>query len=76
MNSNQKWHDSQIIGGIGAKVSNGDLRTALKVFKQEVKSAGIIKEVFDRREFVKRSDKKRKQKERAKFIQSLNVVKN
>lgn len=48
---------------------NNDIRTALKIFKRNVKESGILAETFDRKFYKKLSDTKRKAKENAKFKQ-------
>ena len=45
-----------------AKVVNGNIEAALKFWKRQVKESGILQEVKDRKEFIKPSAVKRKQK--------------
>ena len=46
-----------------------NLEHALKIYKSKVISTGLINEVRERKEFVKPSAKKRKQKEKAIYSQ-------
>ena len=48
-----------------------DINLALKKFKKEVKSSGKLLELKERRFFVSKKDKMRKQKERAVFFQQI-----
>lgn len=48
-----------------AKVVNGNLEAALKFWKRQVKESGILQEVKDRREYIKPSAVRRKQKQDA-----------
>ncbi len=45
-----------------AKVVNGNIEAALKFWKRQVKESGVLQEVKDRKEFIKPSAIKRKQK--------------
>ena len=71
INKISKWQRSQVTGAIGAKVVDGDLNTALKVFSREVKSSGILKEVYKRKEFIKPSDSRRLVREKAVYANSI-----
>ena len=42
-----------------------DVQRAIRIFNKKVKEAGIIQEVYDRREYVKPSVKKKLKKEEA-----------
>lgn len=44
---------------------NGNLEKALKIFNKKVKQAGIIQEVYRRREYTKPSKMKRLKREEA-----------
>ena len=48
-----------------------DLAHALKTWKRKVKSAGILEETKDRKEFIKPGVKNRKQKQHAQFMQMV-----
>lgn len=52
---------------------NGEknLEAALKTLKFKVQKTGLIKELRERSEFVKPSDKRRKMKNKAKYVQKL-----
>ena len=67
--------------GVGVKVlyvkgkdgkTRGLIDIALKKFKKEVKESGKLFELKERRYFVPKSEKLRKQKERAVFFQQLD----
>lgn len=45
--------------------TEADLQRAIRIFNKKVKEAGIIQEVYDRREYVKPSLKKKLKKEEA-----------
>lgn len=45
--------------------SDADLQRAIRIFNKKVKDAGIIQEVYSRREYVKPSVKKKLKKEEA-----------
>ena len=49
----------------GVRVPNGNIEAALRKFKKQVKEFGIISDFADRRVHIKKSAKKRKQKEEA-----------
>jgi len=42
-----------------------DVQRAIRIFNKKVKEAGIIQEIYDRREYVKPSVKKKLKKEEA-----------
>ena len=48
---------------------DGNLEFALRRFKKKVEQAGILREVYDRQHFVKKSELKRKKKRLAQFKQ-------
>jgi len=45
--------------------TDADIQRAIRIFNKKVKEAGIIQEVYDRREYVKPSVKKKLKKEEA-----------
>jgi len=76
-------HEQSILPGIGVGVKvpyvkgkdgrqKGLIDLALKKFKREVKESGKLFELRDRRHFVPKSEKLRKQKEKAVFQQYLD----
>jgi small subunit ribosomal protein S21 len=75
MNKKQKNHKSILPGNpIGVAVSGPgkeDIAYALKTFKRKVKSAGIIENLRDRKEFTKPSVENRRMHQRAEFIQKI-----
>ena len=57
-----------------AKVINGNIEAALKFWKRQVKDSNVLQEVKDRKEFIKPSAVKRKQKMdaiRAEYIRRI-----
>ena len=46
-------------------VLKGNINKALKIFKRKFKQTGVLKEVRERKNYIKPSAKKRKQKEKA-----------
>jgi small subunit ribosomal protein S21 len=57
-----------------AKVINGNIEAALKFFKRQVKESNVLQELKDRKEFIKPSAVKRKQKMdaiRAEYIRRI-----
>jgi|TARA_B100001564_G_scaffold287205_1_gene250420 ribosomal protein S21 len=57
-----------------AKVINGNIEAALKFWKRQVKESNVLQEVKDRKEFIKPSAIKRKQKMdaiRAEYIRRI-----
>jgi len=59
------------IAGIGAAVIEGDLKLALKMFKRDLNSSGKMAEVYNRRHFVSRSEKRRKILQDARYLQQF-----
>lgn len=55
---------------LGATVVEGELNYAIQTWKRKVKDSGILKEVFNRREFMKPSVKRRRVKLDAIYKQS------
>ena len=64
-------------GALGVKVvktkqhPRGDINFALRSFKKEMKAAGKLQELRDRRYYVPKSAIKREQMKRAKYFQQL-----
>lgn len=55
------------------KNENGEnIERLLKKFKRKFDKTKILKELRERQEFTKPSDKKRKRNQKAKYIQQLN----
>ena len=72
MNKHQKQHQSILPGNATAvNVVNQELGFALWTWKRKVKSAGVLEEVKQRKEFIKPCVEKREQKKRAIFIQRI-----
>lgn len=51
------------------KVNNGDISTALRVWKRQQKDSNIVQELFDKKYYKKKSVKRREQVELAKYFQ-------
>lgn len=58
------------------KDCKGILDLALKRYKNKINSTKIIDELKERKKFIKKSVKKRKQKLKAKYIQTTYIDKN
>ena len=50
-------------------VVKGNLNKALKIFKKKFKSTGVIKELRERKQYTKKSTKKRIEKDKAIYKQ-------
>ena len=78
--SKQSKHFKSIIPGSGVAVKvlstkqypKGDINSALKSFKRELKESGKIQELKDRREFKSKSQKRKEEIDRAKYYQWLD----
>ena len=57
------------IPGTGAAVIEGDLRLALKMWKQDLNESGKLKKLFEKRHYVKPSVKRKKILDAAKYRQ-------
>jgi small subunit ribosomal protein S21 len=73
MNKKQKQHQ-QIVPGNSMAVNvvgttREDLGYALKTWKRKVKSSGVLEQVKQRKEYTKPGVVKRKQLQRAEFLQ-------
>ena len=75
MNKKQKQHQTTVPGNpLAVKVvgtQREDLGFALKAFKRKIKTSGILEKLKDRKEFEKPSVTKRKQLQKAQFIQKI-----
>lgn len=81
MNKNNKRHLAVLPGvGIGVKVlpskrfPKGDISMALRKLKREVKDSGKMQEFKDRRFFVSKKVKQRKQKEAVVYAQRMQLL--
>ena len=76
----QSKHFKSIIPGSGVAVKvlstkqypKGDINSALKLFKKELKESGKIQELKDRKEFKSKSQKRKEEIDRAKYYQWLD----
>ena len=76
MNKKMKRLKSMLPGvAVGVRViktkqhPKGDINYALRSFKKELKQSGKMQELRERRYFEKKSDKRRRQMDRAKYFQ-------
>lgn len=51
------------------KVKNGDINKALKQYKSKIIKTRQMRELNDRKEYTKPSEKNRKQKNKAKYLE-------
>jgi small subunit ribosomal protein S21 len=61
--------------GIYVEVRNGDVTGAIRKFKKKVQESGILQEVKDRQEYVKPSEKRKRNKAAAKRRQQRELKK-
>jgi ribosomal protein S21 len=72
MNKKQKQHQTIVPGNPTAvKVVNQDLGFAMRTWKRKVKATEVLEKTKDRKEFIKPSVKRRKQKQAAQFMQRI-----
>ena len=75
MNKKLMRKKSELPGAVGVKVvktknqPKGDINYALRSFKKEMKAAGKLQELRERRYFVPKSARRREQMQRAKYFQ-------
>lgn len=74
MNKKDKKFLSQLPGGIGANVIGGDLPTAIRVWKQDVKNSGKLQVLFAKQEFVPPSAARREVVNAAKYKEQFKNV--
>lgn len=58
-------------GGLGVTVINNDLRTALRIFRQEVIESKVLNEVHQRKYYKPKSQKKKEMMENAKYLEQF-----
>lgn len=56
---------------VGSNVVDGDLSYAIRNWKRKVKDDGRLREFYNRREFIKPSARRRKQKQDAVYRQKM-----
>lgn len=66
MNKKEKKFLALLPGFIGAKVVDGDINLAIRIWKQELKNSGILKALYKKREYVKPSILRKETLDRAK----------
>jgi len=64
----QRKELSECPGGVCAIVHNGDLQSALQVFRRELKQSNKLAEVYRRKEYEKPSVRRRKILNTAKYL--------
>ena len=67
MNKQEKKQRAQLAGGTGANVIDGDLSLAIRLWKQDLKNSGILKELYKKQEFVSKSKKRKEVVDKAKY---------
>lgn len=60
-------------GGTSTEVIDGDLSFALKCWKKKVKASGKLQTFFEKRYFEKRSTKRKKILDNARYLNSVRV---
>ena len=77
MNKRQKQHKTIVPGnGNAVSVVDRDLGFALRTFKRKVKESKILEHYKDKKEFIKKSVKRKNQVNRAKYIQKIKDMQN
>ena len=77
MNKRQKQHKTIVSGnGNAVSVVDRDLGFALRTFKRKVKESKILEHYKDKKEFIKKSVKRKNQVNRAKYIQKIKDMQN
>ena len=77
MNKRQKQHKTIVSGnGNAVSVVDRDLGFALRTFKRKVKESKILEHYKDKKEFIKKSVKRKNQVARARYIQKIKDIQN
>jgi len=65
-----------MIKGLSVEVRNGDFNGALRRFKKKVQEAGIIQELRERQEYVKPSERRKREKAagRARWLKKVRKM--
>ena len=72
----QHWNKEPTKGkGIYVEVRNGDVNAALRKFKKKVQESGVLQEYRERQEYVKPSEKRKRDKAAAKRRQQRAMQK-
>lgn len=75
MNKYQKHHKSIVPGNTNStKVVNRDINFALRLWKKQVKTSGVLEVIKSKQEFEKSSVTKRKIKSSAQYKQFLKTL--
>jgi|TARA_B110000259_G_scaffold186348_1_gene237343 small subunit ribosomal protein S21 len=59
---------------VSVEVRKGDINRALKIFKRRGFDSGHIQELKDRKEYTKPTTSKRRQKQKAIYLQKLKTI--
>ncbi len=77
MNKRQKQHKTIVPGnGNAVSIVDKDLNFALRNFKRKIKESKILEKYKDKKEFIKKSVKRKNQVNRAKYIQKIKDMQN
>ena len=72
MNKRQKQHKSIMSGNAnGVMVIDKDLGFALRTFKRKMKQSNVLENLKENKRFIKSSVKRRRQINKAKYIQQI-----
>lgn len=71
MTKQEKKQRAQLAGGMGGNVVDGDLGLAIRTWKQDLKNSGILKEIYNKREFVSKSQQRKETVDKAKYRQQF-----
>ena len=71
MTKQEKKQRAQLAGGIGGNVIDGDLGLAIRTWKQDLKNSGVLKDIYKKREFVSKSQKRKETVDKAKYRQKF-----
>ena len=73
-NKRDRTNDTMCKGHYPAvDVVDGDLSTALREFKSQMKNSGILLELYSRTHFIKKSEKRKKVIENAKYKNYMSL---
>lgn len=76
MNKHEKKRRMQLPGGLGANVIEGDLSSAIRHWKQDLKNSGIMKKLYEKREFIKPSILRKRIMEKAIYRNLMSLKEN
>lgn len=73
MNLTSKQFRSIVPGKPSSIYNDGNIHDALKLYKKHIKDCEIVQQCYERNWFEPKTVKRRKQLERAKFVESKNA---